>query len=242
MSEAVSKIRQFERLRDTILDDIRAGKLTPGDKLPAERTLSDQYGISRHAVREALRTLEMSGVLRFTKGASGGAFIRESTGDGVSQSIRDMIMLGRMPLADLVAVRINLLVHAIELAVVHATPEEFDELERNIDETEAAIALRDGVSSIGPVLEFNILLGRMSHNVVLAMLIDSLAMIMKDLLRIYRLVTEVDVIAPRRAIVAALRARDAATAVALLREQFALTTQYVIDRAQLPTTASNGGA
>ena len=49
-------------------------------------------------------------------------------------------------------------------------------------------------------------------------------------------------IGPRRAIVAALRARDAATAVALLREQFALTTQYVVDRAQLPTTASNGGA
>ena len=242
MSEAVSKIRQFERLRDTILGDIREGRLTPGDKLPAERSLSDQYGISRHAVREALRTLEMSGVLRFTKGASGGAFIRESTGDGVSQSIRDMIMLGRMPLADLVAVRINLLVHAIELTVVHATDAEFDELDRNIDETEAAIALRDGVSSIGPVLEFNILLGRMSHNLVLAMLIDSLAMIMKDLLRIYRLVTEVDVIGPRRAIVAALRARDAATAVALLREQFALTTQYVVDRAQLPTTASNGGA
>jgi GntR family transcriptional repressor for pyruvate dehydrogenase complex len=242
LSEAVSKIRQFERLRDTILGDIREGRLTPGDKLPAERSLSDQYGISRHAVREALRTLEMSGVLRFTKGASGGAFIRESTGDGVSQSIRDMIMLGRMPLADLVAVRINLLVHAIELAVVHATDAEFDELDRNIDETEAAIALRDGVSSIGPVLEFNILLGRMSHNLVLAMLIDSLAMIMKDLLRIYRLVTEVDVIGPRRAIVAALRARDAATAVALLREQFALTTQYVVDRAQLPTTASNGGA
>ena len=79
LNQVISKVRQFERLRDTILDDIRSGKLNPGDKLPAERTLSDLYGISRHAVREALRTLEMSGVLRFTKGASGGAFIREST-------------------------------------------------------------------------------------------------------------------------------------------------------------------
>ena len=77
---------------------------------------------------------------------------------------------------------------------------------------------------------------------VLAMLIDSLAMIMKDLLLIYRLVTEVDLIAPRREIAAALRARDAARASALLREQFALTTQYVVDRAQLPDIASNAGA
>ena len=234
MGQVVSKIRQFERLRDTILDDIRSGRLNPGDKLPAERTLSDQYGISRHAVREALRTLEMSGVLRFTKGAAGGAFIRESTGDGVSQSIRDMIVLGRMPLADLVAVRINLLVHALELAVVHATPEELDELDANIDETEEAVALGDPLATIGPVIEFNILLGRMSHNVVLSMLVDSLSMIMKDLLLVYRLTTEVDLLTPRRTISRCLRAKDFAGAAAELRAHFAETTKYVVERAALP--------
>lgn len=237
MNEVVSKVRQFERLRDTILDDIRSGRLSPGDKLPAERTLSDQYGISRHAVREALRTLEMSGVLRFAKGAAGGAFIRESTGDGVSQSIRDMIVLGRMPLADLVAVRINLLVHALELAVVHATPDELDELDANIEETARAVALGDPVATIGPVLEFNVLIGRMSHNVVLAMLIDSLAMIMKDVLLTYRLTTEVDLLTPRRAISRCLRDRDFPGAAAVLREHFAATTQYVVERAALPEGA-----
>lgn len=234
LNKVISKVRQFERLRDTILDDIRSGRLNPGDKLPAERTLSDQYGISRHAVREALRTLEMSGVLRFTKGASGGAFIRESTGDGVSQSIRDMIVLGRMPLADLVAVRINLLVHALELAVIHATPEELDELDANIDETAEAVALGDPVATIAPVLEFNILLGRMSHNVVLSMLIDSLAMIMKDLLLVYRLTTEVDLVTPRRTIARCIREKNFAGAAAALRAHYAETTQYVVERAALP--------
>lgn len=234
MNQAISKVRQFERLRDTILEDIRAGRLNPGDKLPAERTLSDQYGISRHAVREALRTLEMSGVLRFTKGASGGAFIRESTGDGVSQSIRDMIVLGRMPLADLVAVRINLLVHALELAVIHATPAELDELDANIDETARAMALGDPVATIAPVLEFNILLGRMSHNVVLSMLIDSLAMIMKDLLLVYQLTTEVDLVTPRRTIAQCIREKNFLGAAAALRDHYAETTQYVVERAALP--------
>ncbi|MES2492531.1 MAG: GntR family transcriptional regulator [Pseudomonadota bacterium] len=240
MNQAINKLRQFERLRDTILDDIGSGKLNPGDKLPAERTLSDQYGISRHAVREALRTLEMSGVLRFAKGSSGGAFIRESTGDGVSQSIRDMIVLGRMPLADLVAVRINLLVHALELAAVHATPAELDELEANIDDTAKAIDLHDPLASIGPVLEFNILLGRMSHNVVLSMLIESLAMIMKDVLLVYRLTTEVDLLTPRRKIVGCLREGDAVGAAAALRAHFAETTQYVIERAALPERVELG--
>lgn len=240
LNQVISKVRQFERLRDTILDDIRSGKLNPGDKLPAERTLSDLYGISRHAVREALRTLEMSGVLRFTKGASGGAFIRESTGDGVSQSIRDMIVLGRMPLADLVAVRINLLVHALELAILHATPEELDELDRNIDDTAEVLDLHDPVASIGPVLEFNILLGRMSHNLVLSMLIDSLAMIMKDLLLVYRLTTEVDLITPRRTIVRCLRDKNFSGAATALRAHYAQTTRYVVERAALPERVKLG--
>ncbi|MFD2580181.1 FadR/GntR family transcriptional regulator [Novosphingobium colocasiae] len=60
--------RAFERVSEAILQDIREEKLRPGDKLPSERALADAFSVNRHAVREALRTLEMSGVLRFAKG------------------------------------------------------------------------------------------------------------------------------------------------------------------------------
>ena len=51
--------------------------MLPGDKLPAERELAKQLKVSRHTLREALRSLEVTGLVEFRRGATGGAFIRE---------------------------------------------------------------------------------------------------------------------------------------------------------------------
>jgi DNA-binding transcriptional MocR family regulator len=65
--------RTFENIQGHILDQIRSGKVKPGDRLQPERELASSLGVGRSAVREALRSLEMSGVLRFKRGAGGGA-------------------------------------------------------------------------------------------------------------------------------------------------------------------------
>lgn len=233
MGEKAVKARLFERVRDAVLDDIRSGKLKPGDKLPSERDLAEHFKVSRHAVREGLRTMEMSGILRFTKGVTGGAFIRERSSDGVSQSIRDMILLGRMPLGDLMAVRINLLILAVELAAQHATAEELAEIDQNIDETGAMVASGDPMATIDPVLDFNRLLGKASHNLVLSMLLDSVVSIMGDLLRLYALPTEIDLVKPRRALLECLRAHDADGAAVIIRSHYSETTRYVLEKARL---------
>jgi len=57
--------------------EIALGRILPGEKLPAERRFAEQLGVSRETVRQALRTLEGSGVLSIKRGASGGAFVCE---------------------------------------------------------------------------------------------------------------------------------------------------------------------
>jgi DNA-binding FadR family transcriptional regulator len=57
--------------------EIALGRILPGEKLPAERKFAEQLGVSRETVRQALRTLEGSGVLSIKRGASGGAFVCE---------------------------------------------------------------------------------------------------------------------------------------------------------------------
>jgi GntR family transcriptional repressor for pyruvate dehydrogenase complex len=227
-----AKVRIFERVRDAVLDDIRSGKLVPGDRLPSERALAEKFAVGRHAVREALRTLEMSGVLRFAKGVSGGAFVREKSGHGVSQSIRDMIVVGRMPLIDLMVVRVNLLVQAAELAADRGADSDFAAIEANIAETRDAIVGGDPALAIEPLVEFNRLLGQASHNLVLSMLIDSVADIMHDVLVAFLLPIEIDVITPRWEILAALRAGDARRAGELIRSHYDVTTAYVLTRAR----------
>jgi DNA-binding FadR family transcriptional regulator len=55
-----------ERLRAEILD----GRLAPGDAVPSERALAEDLGVNRHAVREALKRLEQSGLVRITQGGA----------------------------------------------------------------------------------------------------------------------------------------------------------------------------
>ncbi|MFN8113464.1 MAG: GntR family transcriptional regulator [Solirubrobacterales bacterium] len=54
------------QLRDQILD----GELAPGDRVPSERSLSEELGVNRHAVREALKRLQQAGLVRISQGGA----------------------------------------------------------------------------------------------------------------------------------------------------------------------------
>ena len=54
---------------------IAGGRLAPGDRLPAERALAEEHGVSRMTVRQALQSLEARGLLRRTIGRNGGSFV-----------------------------------------------------------------------------------------------------------------------------------------------------------------------
>ena len=62
--------------------------------MPPERDLAQQLGVSRNVLREALRSLEMAGVLRLQKGVKGGAFIQEGDTGRMNDVMRDMLSLG----------------------------------------------------------------------------------------------------------------------------------------------------
>ena len=63
--------RTFEEICERIREQLALGVLKPGDKLPRERDLAEQLGVSRNVLREALRSLEMAGLLRLQKGVKG---------------------------------------------------------------------------------------------------------------------------------------------------------------------------
>jgi GntR family transcriptional regulator, transcriptional repressor for pyruvate dehydrogenase complex len=63
---------------DRLRRQIHAGLLLPGEKLPAERQLSENFGISRVTLREALRVLETASYIGVRRGANGGAFVTDA--------------------------------------------------------------------------------------------------------------------------------------------------------------------
>lgn len=225
--------RVFEKVRDAVLTDIKSGELSPGDRLPSERDLSQKYAVSRSAVREGLRVLETSGVLRFAKGTSGGAFVRERSADGIARSLHDMIILGRMPLADLMVVRRSLLLLAIDLAVERADDDDFARLDANIGEMVAALATGDPIATVEPIMRFNRLLGKSSHNPILELVIDTVTAVMAEVLNKLSLPTAIDMVSPRRAIIEKLRSRDAEGAKEALIDHLFAITRYVLENADL---------
>lgn len=200
------RVRAFEVVQQAILTQIRNGDLTTGSKLPPERELAMLLGFGRAAVREALRSLEMAGVLQFRSGPKGGAFVRESASDGVTTSIRAMLILGRLPLTDLLEVRSSLLGQCARLGTSRGNDDDFARLDANIDELEYCILnVEDQVASIGPATEFYRLAARASHNPLMELLIESMADLVAEMLTALRHWPRVDAVSARREMVKAMR-------------------------------------
>src|ERR1700745_2054725 len=130
--------RAFEEICERIREQLALGQLKPGGKLPPERDLAQQLGVSRNVLREALRSLEMAGVLRLQKGVKGGAFIREGDTSRNNDVMRDMLSLGTISVRELSEARIHVLELIVRLACANARQADYDALEANIERTDLA--------------------------------------------------------------------------------------------------------
>ncbi|MFJ4094017.1 FadR/GntR family transcriptional regulator [Kitasatospora sp. NPDC089913] len=108
--EPVPRTRTYELVLARIEEQILAGKLRVGDRLPPERELVELLGVSRAAIREALRVLEAQGAVRSRVGTGpdSGTVIAAVPGEGLSQLLRLHLALANFPLADVFELRASL--------------------------------------------------------------------------------------------------------------------------------------
>jgi DNA-binding FadR family transcriptional regulator len=66
--EPIPRRKLYQEVLDRLLERIRGGEIPPGEHLPSERELMDHYGVGRPAVREALQTLQRSGIVTISHG------------------------------------------------------------------------------------------------------------------------------------------------------------------------------
>src|SRR5258708_23725905 len=93
MYKAVQTSRLYEQIVQQIEDSIQKGSLKPGEQLPAERELAQQFGVSRTAVREAVKALREKGFVEAYPGR--GTFITDGTSHAIRQSLDRMIKIGQ---------------------------------------------------------------------------------------------------------------------------------------------------
>lgn len=208
-----TKPRAFEEICERIRAQLASGKLKPGDKLPPERELSERLKVSRAALREALRTLEIAGVIMLRKGVKGGAFVQAGDPANMTRVIQDLVHLGAISLGDLTEARLLIQSGVVRLACERATAEDIEAIGRNIERTAEMSRLGQADERRAAIAEFYRLLALATHNEILKILVDSLTDILVRFLRGVSGGTELPgLVAHRRRFLKHLRARDAARA------------------------------
>jgi DNA-binding FadR family transcriptional regulator len=205
------KRRAFEEICERIRDWLSAGKLRPGDKLPPERQLAQRLGVGRSALREALRSLEIAGIVELKKGAKGGAFIRQGDPGGMRQVVEDLLHLGSITVDELTEARVHIQNVIVRLACKRATQADFDALRKNIDQTEEMTRAGRYVDRVETSREFYRLLAAATRNQVLSVIVDSLTEILMKFIRTRTAAggkTQPNLVKTRRAFLALLMKRD----------------------------------
>jgi DNA-binding FadR family transcriptional regulator len=170
---SLERRRAFEQILHQVEQGIIDGTIQAGYRLPPEREMAALFGVSRASVREALRVLEMFGVLvaRRGSGPDAGSIVSDGARTGLQSALRMHIGLFRIPTADVVDVRSTLEAEAARLAALRFEPDDIQRLREilaGMRETETATDFNELDT------EFHVQLASVSHNALLPVLMEAI--------------------------------------------------------------------
>ena len=160
MLQPVKKTRLSTEVIDQISQSILKGDYKPGHKLPPEREIATQLGVSRTVVREALRSLEIMGLVESMIG--GGTYVKEYTAEHVLDPIASYFSSDDCLADEIIETRLILEPEMVKLAAVRATEEDIAVMEKAIVQMEEELV--SGLSGINGDTAFHFALASAAHN------------------------------------------------------------------------------
>jgi GntR family transcriptional regulator, transcriptional repressor for pyruvate dehydrogenase complex len=203
-------------------------KLRPGDKLPSERELAETLRVSRSSIRDAIRSLELMGLVEPRQGA--GTIVREISADRLGNPFANALKRRRELVSELLDFRKMLEPPLAARAATHASPDEVSEMEEILRRQEEKQG--QGDAAVAEDAEFHYGIALASGNSVVLKVLD----IIMDLLRDTRersLQVEGRAqksLAGHRRILAAIKRRDAEAAKAAMRRHIEDVEEIVLDK------------
>ena len=205
-------------------------KLHPGDKLPSERELSETLGVSRSSIRDAIRSLELVGLVEPRQGS--GTVVREISADTLIPPLASVLRHKMELVGELLDFRKMLEPPLAARAATHASEEELIEMEEILQRQEAKFRKRE--LAIEEDSEFHYAIAMASGNSVVLKVLD----VLMDLLRDTR---ERSIqlegrpqksLAGHRKILSAIKKRDAEAAKAAMRRHIEDVEEIVLNEFQ----------
>jgi GntR family transcriptional regulator, transcriptional repressor for pyruvate dehydrogenase complex len=177
MYKIVRSSRLYEQIVQQVEESIRKGVLKPGDQLPPERELAQQFGVSRTAVREAVKALREKGFVEAYPGR--GTFITDGTSHAIRQSLDRMIKIGQ-PEGSTFLAEVREILEPEIAALAAARAEEADLASMREAVAVMDNARRDSDAFIEADLDFHLALAEAAANPIILSLIDSIVGLLRE--------------------------------------------------------------
>ena len=166
--------RTFEEVSNQIKKLIFDGVFKPGDKLPPETELAQQFNVGRQSIREAMRILELSGFLTIQKGGGGGALIKDTISSTISELFLDAFQLEKISLEDLTIARFEIEKIVLKYAIENADASDIESLQENIRQSRERI--ENNLLAVDENIRFHKLLAKASKNHLFVIVVEAVTM------------------------------------------------------------------
>jgi GntR family transcriptional repressor for pyruvate dehydrogenase complex len=225
--EVIRRNKVYEEVAKQI-ERLILKKLKPGDKLPSERELAEMLQVSRSSIRDAIRGLELIGLVEPRQGA--GTIVRELSSEAVVNPFANALKQRREMVSELLDFRKMLEPPLAARAATHASPEEIVEMEEILLRQEKRQS--QGDAAIAEDAEFHYSVALASGNSVVLKVIDTIMELLRDT-RERSLQVEgrsQKSLAGHRRILAAIKRHDGEAAKAAMRRHIEDVEEIVLDK------------
>lgn len=171
---------KYEEVAADLVARLRQGEFQPGDRLPAERTLATEYGVSRSVIREAVRAMEQLGCV--TSRVGGGSYVKTPDASSIADSFSIVFEQDGAFAEELIETRLILETQIARMAAQRRTQNQLEAMEQTI--TDMKEALDQGKPGEQLDARFHQLLADAAGNRVLAAAVSAYSELMNQSLRI----------------------------------------------------------
>src|SRR3954447_14789476 len=136
--DKVRRVRSFDDVVEQLREAIYSGRIRPGQRLPGERQLCEEFGVGRPTLREALRSLEAVGIIEVRPGKGGGSYAVTPSESILGDALAALVGLRGASLEDLAEFRLDFEGENAAWAARRADAGDLSALRRLVAEARAA--------------------------------------------------------------------------------------------------------
>jgi GntR family transcriptional repressor for pyruvate dehydrogenase complex len=136
--KAIKKASLSQQIEKNIKNAIASRIYKPLEKLPSERDLMNQFKVSRATIREALMSLQSSGLIVVKRGVNAGAYVSEINPDPITENFQNLIKFGMINFVHLTEARLYIEPEAARIAAICRTDKDIEMLNQLLKKAEAS--------------------------------------------------------------------------------------------------------